>query len=419
MSMPRCSTPSTARPIYATPRPGYATSSNPFVTQFPGKNPPPAEDSPARQAFLSVPNIIRPPSVRSFSNDLADPVRIAGSAPVNPDLSVDSFGQISAYDTGTPVKDTFYPGFLEPTALEFSPASRLRIPSSRSVSSRSVSPISSSSSLSSSSFSSSSLSSSSSNVFRPPSPVFVPPIQYNSESEKAYRHYRQLLRKDPRNGASTVVRSLLSEGVRDTQSGQIIAALAHHLTSGDDALGVRLRSESLGMFNTYWQNSGPWQRDPCVDSHVYHNTRGVNIAAFLGSLYAVGMLSASDVHQSLDVLFEAGPNCYKFFAAHALFVQCGDRICSGNDAVRTFRLRERLQVRDTDRAFTWGRRRERTRALLVDWLDLIDSWLARQEKTRSTLPRIFTPQSTPAGSVGSSRSSSAAPRTPRMLNAPF
>ncbi|KAJ6616692.1 hypothetical protein B0H10DRAFT_2219350 [Mycena sp. CBHHK59/15] len=356
MSMPRCSTPSTARPIYATPRPGYATSSNPFLTQFPGKNPPPAEDSPARQAFLSVPNIIRPPSVRSFSNDLADPVRIAGSAPVNPDLSpclTTSHSLIPLCFVAIRLTDFILFIIILFVILFFV---TLFFVLQR---------------------------------VRPPSPVFVPPIQYNSESEKAYRHYRQLLRKDPHNGASTVVRSLLSEGVRDTQSGQIIAALAHHLTSGDDALGVRLRSESLGMFNTYWQNSGPWQRDPCVDSHVYHNTRGVNIAAFLGSLYAVGMLSASDVHQSLDALFEAGPNCYKFFAAHALFVQCGDRICSGNDAVRTVRLRERLQVRDPDRAFTWGRRRERTRALLVDWLDLIDSWLARQEKTRSTLPRFY------------------------------
>jgi hypothetical protein len=84
----------------------------------------------------------------------------------------------------------------------------------------------------------------------------------------------------------------------------------------------------------------------------------VNIAGFLGSFYRVGILSGRDVHRCLDALLNKGVHFLKLLAAHALFVQCGDRICAGDSGAQTALLRQRISERSPGGRFVWGQNDE-------------------------------------------------------------
>ncbi|KAJ6579789.1 hypothetical protein B0H10DRAFT_906787 [Mycena sp. CBHHK59/15] len=296
-----------------------------------GKGLPAREDPHIRQAWLATPNVVVEPKVQQFSAEIDDPVRIAGNVPVPADIRVDYFGQISAYDTGMPAKESSYPRFLNPTAPEFYPSE------SRYISTSTSGPFSQS------------------GASRSASHVCIPEFPDNPGAEHAYQHYHRMLFKYYRTGMSTVLRSLLREGIKNGAAAHVIAHIAHRLTAGQghEVLKSLIRSESIGMFHLYWQPNGPWTREPCV-ANAYLNAQGVKIAAFLGSLYSVGILGGGDAHHAIEVLFAEGPNFSKLLAAHALFAHCGDRICSGRDAVRTVMLRDHLAQRYPNGTFIWG-----------------------------------------------------------------
>lgn len=93
----------------------------------------------------------------------------------------------------------------------------------------------------------------------------------------------------------------------------------------------------------------------------------MNIAGFMGSLYRVGILSGEDAHGCLDGLLGTGLHLLKLLAAHALFVQCGERICAGESGVQTALLRERISARDSSGSgrFVWGPNEESHVLVLV------------------------------------------------------
>ncbi|KAJ7136879.1 hypothetical protein C8R44DRAFT_948597 [Mycena epipterygia] len=239
----------------------------------------------------------------------------------------------------------------------------------------------------------------------PPSPRCAPTI-LDSEGEREFRYYRKMLQTA--NGVSTCLRSLLGLGVKDAASAQPIARLTHRLSANRaDALRARIRSEALGMFSSYWRQDGAWRQELHKFS-PYILSRGVNIAGFMGSLYRVGILSGADAHECLDGLLGTGLHFLKLLAAHALFVQCGKRICAGESGVRTAVLRERISARDLNGSgcFVWGPNEE-SNVLVLDLLDNIDRWFAAQtmKRIRAEHPGIIlpgtTPRNTPEGSVGS------------------
>jgi hypothetical protein len=95
-------------------------------------------------------------------------------------------------------------------------------------------------------------------------------------------------------------------------------------------------------------------------------SRGVNIAALIGSLFCVGILSGKDAHRCMDTLVGTGPHFMKLLAAHAMFVNSGDRICSGKDGIRTGRLRTRLGQRNPQTGYLlWGPNEESHVLVLV------------------------------------------------------
>ncbi|KAJ7291788.1 hypothetical protein C8J57DRAFT_1273953 [Mycena rebaudengoi] len=121
----------------------------------------------------------------------------------------------------------------------------------------------------------------------------------------------------------------------------------------------------------------------------------------------------------MDTLVGTGPHFTKLLAAHAMFVNSGDRICSGKDGIRTGRLRTRLGQRNPQTGYLlWGPNEE-SHVLVLDFFENIDGWLATQTMKcvrGEPSARFYTskyPQSTPAASVGTSRSYSTALMTPR------
>ncbi|KAJ7681347.1 hypothetical protein B0H17DRAFT_1205878 [Mycena rosella] len=250
----------------------------------------------------------------------------------------------------------------------------------------------------------------------PPSPRCAPAI-LNSKGEREFRHYQKML--DSEIGVSTCLRALLGYGVQRAGSAQPAAQLAHRLIAGrTDDLRARIRSEALGMFNLYWREDGAWQHE-IHEISPYILSRGVNIAGFMGSLHRVGILSGRDAHRCLDSLLWTGLHFLRLLAAHALFVQCGDRICAGDSGVQTAILKERISARRPDGRFVRGAHDEGY-VLILDLLDNIDRWFAAQEmkSLRAEDPsRIIpgtTPHNTPEGSAGSSPTlSSVTVMTPR------
>ncbi|KAJ7112030.1 hypothetical protein C8R43DRAFT_1242837 [Mycena crocata] len=229
----------------------------------------------------------------------------------------------------------------------------------------------------------------------PPSPRSAPAI-LDSDGEEEFRYYQGLIRADGWVPAACV-RTLLAAGINAVGSAQPTAQLAHRLTANCSDLRARIRTEALGLFNSYWSEDGAWRQE-VFGFNPYISSRGVNIAGFMGSLYRVGILSGRDAHECLTALLSTALHL-RLLAAHALFVQCGDRICAGDSGIRTVMIRDRLSARTPQGLLVWGPIAE-SYALVCDWLENIDRWLATQTMKHILAVHDGTPAPppTPAGS---------------------
>ncbi|KAJ7192165.1 hypothetical protein GGX14DRAFT_701434 [Mycena pura] len=153
--------------------------------------------------------------------------------------------------------------------------------------------------------------------------------------------------------------------------------LAPHAPCGKDAFLARLRSEGLAMFNAYWKPDGPWRyesRGVCD----YLTSRGVNIAAFVGSLFRVGVLHAGDAHYCANVLLRAGPSFVKLLAVHALVVHSGPTLCASSARARAAASFNVVRAKGADGRFVWGPHEE-SHVLLLDLIGTLDSWFASDD----------------------------------------
>ncbi|KAJ7090850.1 hypothetical protein B0H15DRAFT_837084 [Mycena belliarum] len=226
----------------------------------------------------------------------------------------------------------------------------------------------------------------------PPSPKSAPTI-LDSEGESKFRFYHAMLETEA--GVANCLRSLIGFGIYQADV-QFVAQLVHRLTfNRSDNLRVRFRIEALNVFRSYWRQDGPWWQEVPV-FNPYVSSHGVNIAAFMGSLYRVGLLNSNEVHRFLDVLLCTDLHYVKLLAAHALFIQCGDRICAGTSASRTEMLKKRISERRPDGRFVWGPNEE-SHVLILDLLDHMERWFAIQavKRLRAEQPDIVCPGDTP------------------------
>ncbi|KAJ6536889.1 hypothetical protein B0H19DRAFT_1270585 [Mycena capillaripes] len=347
--MYRPHTPQTARPVYATgPSPpyyDYATTSTPKAADYNHTlvytRPTPSHRRVQQLPPVSPASLSRWTRLRSINNP----------------------AQMSQY------KDPR----LNVNAPEFHPSLPFRPASARSVSSSSSSSASSSASTFSSATSATSMSWGDESPPRTARPALcstpaLPDLDI-------YPQYREKLRTD----VSATITSILDAGVASYEQSHNMANLVSRLNSYAPAdFEARVRAEGLGMFDVHWQNdNGPW----CAEHNLmcqYLTSRGVNIAAFMGSLFRYDLISGDDVHHCLDMLLSGGLHFMKLQAAHALVVHCGAGICAGQTGIATARLRRRLEARGPDGKFVWGPHDE-SHVLLEDLLDNLDRWFASHE----------------------------------------
>ncbi|KAJ7493827.1 hypothetical protein FB451DRAFT_1491253 [Mycena latifolia] len=426
--MSRPHTPDTARPIYATGFPSsfYDQARTPKVvdygrqllpvpwltqTERPRNELPPHTPATARQ-WQSLPNR----SGRALREHYGRPDEVR--------VALDEFGEVTVYDAGVPRRP------LNARAPEFRPAGSFR-PSSA-LSSRSSASTASSSVYATSSATaiSSNTSATSVSSFQAPSsggkspaPALrrspLPPISpipvfpHVDPGERAYRAYRERLRREP--DLTAPIQCILETGVGSYELTQHIAILANRLSAhalcGPAEFRARLRAEALGMFQSYWRgDNGPWCSERSVPSQ-YLMSRGINIAAFMGSLFRFELISGSDMHACLETLLSTGAGFFKLQAVHAAFVHCGERICVGDTGRATALVRSHLTARGPNGQFLWGPHDE-SHVLLQDLLESLDRWSASEEvsQIRSSADALYLPSAT----VRSRRTSPAAPRQTRL-----
>ncbi|KAJ7129899.1 hypothetical protein C8R43DRAFT_1240053 [Mycena crocata] len=136
-----------------------------------------------------------------------------------------------------------------------------------------------------------------------------------------------------------------------------------------------IRAEALRMMRWYWEaNDGPWCDEPTLLCQ-FPVSKGVNIAALMGSLFRYDLMSGAAVHCCLNILLAGGFHFMKLQAIHALFIHCQERICVGKTGLDTALVRAGLCARRSDGKFVWGPRDE-SRAILEDLLANLDRWFA-------------------------------------------
>ncbi|KAJ6541047.1 hypothetical protein DFH09DRAFT_1368397 [Mycena vulgaris] len=405
--MPRPHTPDTARPIYSThSSPSYHDPARtPRVSDY-------NQQLVHHQQLLPVPWLLnemeRPrnelpphaPATAYAWSKYSNSTRRARIAyygqPDDVRVGQGQSGEFTVYDGGVPLR------FLNAQAPEFRPSGPGRPASAHSVSSsRSVTSTASSSAsgmsfstVRSSGTSATSVSgarassrgkSPAPTLMRSPSTLLspIPVFPTVDPGERAYKAYRERLRREP--DVTKPIHCILETGVGSYELTQHIAILANRLSAhapcGPEEFRARLRAEALGMFSSYWSgNDGPWRSERIVACQ-YLQSRGINIAAFMGSLFRYGLISHGDVHHCLDILLSTGLSFMKLQAAHAAFVHCGERICAGDAGLSTALVRTRLVARGPDGRFVWGPHDE-SHALLEDLLDNLDRWFASQDMSR-------------------------------------
>ncbi|KAJ7907559.1 hypothetical protein B0H13DRAFT_2662352 [Mycena leptocephala] len=350
--MHRFTTPDTARPLHATgPVPPYYDYAN----------------TPTPRASDYNHTVVYNPS--------HTPPRRAHALPSVSPASLSRWTRLRSINNPPQMNQYTEPKF-NVNAPEFHPSQPMRPASARSVSSSTSSSASSSASAYSSATSATSWGESS----PPPTarPTAARVFSDVSHGEHAYKSYREKLRTD----VSRTITDLLNAGVASCENTQNIAMLAARLSAhapcGPEEFKAHIRTEALIMFTAYWQSdAGPWraERNPVCE---YLTSRGINIAAFMGSLFRYDLLSGRDVHHCLNTLLSGVRNFMKLQAVHALVVHCGMAICGGDIRAATEGFCRRLQARGPDGLFVWGQHDE-SHALLEDLLDNLDRWFASHE----------------------------------------
>ncbi|KAJ7637438.1 hypothetical protein B0H17DRAFT_1217096 [Mycena rosella] len=112
---------------------------------------------------------------------------------------------------------------------------------------------------------------------------------------------------------------------------------------GPEEFKARLRAEAMGMFYSYWRSNGPWRSEPSVRTQ-YLVSPGINVAAFVGSLFRYELVSGDDAHGCLDVLLSTGSSFLKLQAAHAAIVHCGELIYAGKTGCSCVQPPQRTQA---------------------------------------------------------------------------
>ncbi|KAJ7618187.1 hypothetical protein DFH06DRAFT_1220335 [Mycena polygramma] len=160
---------------------------------------------------------------------------------------------------------------------------------------------------------------------------------------------------------------------------QFVPRVSPYASCGGEEFKGRMRTQGLGVFTAYWTDNGPW-RDERNPVQEYLNSRGVNIAALIGSLYRYDLVSGHDVHWCIAILLTGRSHFRKLQAVHAMIVHCGNRVCAGKTGTDTAILRARLSERQADGRFVWAcDGNDESHALVVNLLETIDGWFASEE----------------------------------------
>ncbi|KAJ6485473.1 hypothetical protein C8R47DRAFT_1321276 [Mycena vitilis] len=375
-------TPGTARPNRATHLPPrfYANNSAPDATNFTDGHtlvytPPPPP--PVHRRAVPLPPVT-PESARKWTR-----LRSINNPP-----------ELRLYENG----DTS--ATLNVNAPEFRPS---RPSSTRSVSSSSTPSIhSSSASIRSSSTSMSSSSTSATSAAMSvscsgdmcPPPTARPAVTSTpvAEVDSAYKHYREKLHRTA--DVSPIVVELLEAAIGHYKYTHDAVHLATRVSPyafcGAEEFDARMRTQGLGVFVAYWTDNGPW-REERNSVAEYLNSRGVNIAGLIGSLYRYDFVSGHDVHWCIAILLTGRSHFRKLQAVHAMIVHCGNRVCAGKTGADTAILRARLSERHPDGRFVWAcDEHDESHTLVVNLLETIDGWFASEEMAQ-IIANAFSP----------------------------
>lgn len=183
-------------------------------------------------------------------------------------------------------------------------------------------------------------------------------------------------------GKPVLVQGLMSNALRNNQLACLTAVISQGIVQGLQAAGLPqagvfqelLRTEVVDMFKTHWK----WVRRPIslsnskfirswvskdgdwrIESELLVNQpqhKGINMASYVGALFAVGILSGDDVHVCLDVLRHHAVHFDRLRAMHAIIIEAGDKMCFGHaNKTKTKFLRDMLAERcPVSGQFVWG-----------------------------------------------------------------
>ncbi|KAK7038527.1 hypothetical protein R3P38DRAFT_3475656 [Favolaschia claudopus] len=162
---------------------------------------------------------------------------------------------------------------------------------------------------------------------------------------------------------NTLASQMISIGVLCAHHTQSISKAAGRLVSdlmgsrGEDLFGIQLRDEAVNLFMAHWNKNGPWQTEDNVHSNEYLTSRGVNIAAFLGSLFSYDFVSGPTLQQCLYELASDSrtPHPRRLMALDALVTQAGKAFVTWDGGESSFRMGQRLMKRTEDgRGLVWA-----------------------------------------------------------------
>ncbi|KAJ7115075.1 hypothetical protein C8R43DRAFT_124926 [Mycena crocata] len=212
----------------------------------------------------------------------------------------------------------------------------------------------------------------------------VPQYPQLIPGEEVFNTYRERLRYAT--DQSIPISTLLEvRGIGNYERTQFIALLAHRLSAyapcGSAEFRVLLRAEALKLMAMYWQApEGSSKATEVRGRYESLNTprAGLDIAAFMGSLFRQKMISVHDVHHCLSMLISAGPSVLKLRAAHAILVHGGARICAPEVSREFDRAWTRFAARAPNGTFIWGPDTE-SQHLLSDVHETMDRYIASSQ----------------------------------------
>lgn len=188
-------------------------------------------------------------------------------------------------------------------------------------------------------------------------------------------------------GNSVLVQGLISNALRNNQLACLTAVISQKIVQGLQAAGLPqaevfqelLRTEVVETFKTHWKWDGDWR----IESELLVNQpqhKGINMASYLGALFAVGILSGDDVHVCLDVLRHHAVHFDRLRAMHAIIIEAGDKMCCGYaNKIKTKFLRDMLAERcPVSGQFVWGPDVYGSIAV-ENMLKIIDGWFSNSE----------------------------------------